>query len=1819
MNVSRILLTITLLGYFGFSKAQIYQDKDNDGYGTGTAYLLPPPDGYNYVTQNGDCNDNNRSINPGRSESFDGIDNNCKNGVDEGFAIPMPTAPTVTRYCGITRLTRGNSPYSFVTWHWQSSPTGTNTSTGVANNSTSTYKEFTSGSVYYLRARHTPTGRWSTARTINYGINTVPSAPATPSVSNQCGRTVLTKGTSPSGITWYWQSSPSGTSTSNSSGSITRTSGSVYYLRARNNSTGCWSSTRSVSYSVNAVPSVPATPSVSNQCGSTVLTRGTAPSGITWYWQSSASGTSTSNASASVTRTSGSVYYLRARSNSTGCWSSVRSVGYSVNTVPSVPATPSVSNQCGRTVLTRSAAPSGITWYWQSSSSGTSTSNSAGSITRTSGSVYYLRARSNSTGCWSGARGVGYSVNAVPSVPATPSVSNQCGSTVLTRGTAPSGITWYWQSSASGTSTSNASVSMTRTSGSVYYLRARNNSTGCWGSARVVGYSVNAVPSVPATPSVSNQCGSTVLTKGTAPSGITWYWQSSATGTSTSNSSASVTRTSGTTYYLRARNNTSLCWGTTRAVNYGITQPTTWYADSDGDGYGNASVTLSACNIPPNYVSNNNDYDDTTIHITNIAPHYFYQDSDGDGFGDPNVSVYYSVMPSGYVIDNTDQCPNEAGPYNGCKYAPVTLSDENYVYTGVYQVPMSDESEMNEDSDVIESVTYFDGLGRAKQSIEIKAAPDKKDIITHMGYDAYGRQAREWLPHRAASGSFGSFRSTAEADTDSYYVANYQGDIVSATPNPFSERAFDASPLDRILKQAAPGYDWRMGGGHEVEFGYAANAANEVRQYRVTTTVANNTYAPTLVSDGHYAARALYKTITYDENHASNSKLHSTEEFTDKQGRVVLKRTYALVGGTETAHDTYYVYDDFGNLTYTLPPKVVTGDGVSATELSELCYQYKYDHRNRLVEKKVPGKGTASTWEEIVYNKLDRPILTRDPNLKANDQWLFTKYDAFGRVAYTGLVSSTSSRSAHQTAADQVATQYESVSATPTKFESNTVSVHYGNDAYPKTNISKIHTVNHYDSYMDTNGLSVPTKVLEQATATNTRGLATVGKVRVLGTSNWITTITGYDVKGRPIYTASKNTYLGTTDVVETQLDFGGKVVRTKTSHTKGTNAALVTTDDFSYDHRGRLVKQEQTIGSHTETIVENYYDDLGQLVSKKVGGGLQDVDYRYNVRGWLTDINDVGNTAKLFNFRIGYNQGTNPLYNGNISRTQWRTANSDDSSLKSYDYTYDALNRIISAADNTGKFNVSGIIYDKNGNIGKLKRLGWTVESPSLVLNTGFGTMDELVYTYDSGNKLTKVLDNGNDTYGFTDSSADNQDYWYDGNGNMVRDLNKGIGTASVDGIGYNHLNLPEEVKFDNSSTKKIIYIYDALGTKLKKMTNNNGSLTTTDYAGNYVYENGALQFFSHPEGYVSLENNGYRYVYQYRDHLGNIRLSYTDDPSNPGTPTIIEENNYYPFGLEHRGYNNVVSANANSTAEKFKYQGQELEESLGLDLYEFELRQYDPAIGRFTSIDPVTHFDYSTYSAFDNNPVFWADPSGADATQFVMDLFNRSGSGETKWTNNNDGTFSSDDGQTAETPKHQFYGVNITGDVMNLSFDNENFNWVTGYGEDPTGLQKAKASAFYSAFKGMSKVKQLKLLKRLGVPLKLAKKIAGHPVSPMGAISSMTKAEQDGLKALPVIGEIVAIATSDFESDGRAIDNMVKWDNVRDGFDNMISTEVLNDVILIYSNANLFSETTINTNETELSDSRYPQRDYKYVYYGTQYGDTLHIFGRYDNPLRE
>ncbi|MEW7291262.1 DUF6443 domain-containing protein [Aquimarina sp. 2304DJ70-9] len=1528
----------------------------------------------------------------------------------------IPSKPTVliTNNCGSTTLKQGLHVLDLETWYWQTSATGTST-----ENSAQSITR-TSGTTYYLRAKRNSSGCWSDVLTINYTIKALPAVP-TASVVNNCGNSKLTRNNPPSGITWYWQNSSTGTSTSNSTATVTRTSGNTYYLRARNNTTGCWSSARTINYSIKVVPTVPSAPSVVNNCGNSRLTRSNPPSGITWYWLSTSDGTNTANSSSSITLTSGSTYYLRARNNSTGCWSSPRTVNYSIKSVPAKPTLSSVNNLCGRTVISRNDPPSGVTWYWQSNPViPEPTGSVAKTVTKTSGDVYYLRAKNNTTGCWSETLTINYSIKAVPGVPAAPLVTNNCGSSTLTRTTPPSGITWYWQDTETGTSTANSENTVTRTSGSTYYLRARDNTTGCWSSARTFGYSIKEVPNKPHLAYITNNCGNTVLAQGLHVLDIsTWYWQTTATGTSTENSSQTLTLTNGNTHYLRAKSTSSGCWSETLTINYTVniipstpplpniqencgntvltrTNPPagiSWYWQSDASG---VSTANSLASITQN--STGTHYlrglsiggcwgDARRIDYTVIQPTPWYGDTDQDGFGHPADMQMDCTQPTGYVSNNNDRCPAEYGEKQGCVYASydeVVFSNENYIFTQSFQKPVTSTQQIQYNKDVIESITYFDGIGRPMQQNAIRASKDEKDITVHIAYDEYGRQGKEYLPFEYDK-AYGSYQAVdVENQINGYYKNTYPEDFPGITDlneiNAYSESIFEPSPLNRVLKQGAPGKSWKAdpnsNADHTIKLDWKTNTAGEVAHFYVTFEN-NDIEKPQLVkSTTDYVAGRLYVTITKDENWQSSQAHpndHTTKEYKDKLGRVVLKRAY----NENIAHDTYYVYDDFGNLTYVIPPKVTIADGVSNNELTELCYQYRYDYRNRLIEKKIPGKGDASTWESIVYNRVDQPILTQDPNQKANNEWLFTKYDVFGRVAYTGKITDNRDR---KTIQDE-AIAHNGAHWVKRSLARNIggTTVYYTKNGYVNVDNSEVLTISYYDDYeVSLWGLSAPpVTIFGQEVSTQTKSLPTISLVKVLGTDQWIKSATWYDKKGRPIYAASKNWYLNTTDVVETKLDFVGKVFETKTTHTKDSNAPIVTVDKFEYDHMGRVLSQTQKINNQdNEQIAANVYDELGQLISKKVGGTvianaseaispLQTVNYKYNVRGWLKGINDITTLGNdLFAFGIDYNAGTIPLYNGNISKTTWQTAN--DNVTRSYDYTYDALNRITSGLSNDGNYDLSNVSYDKMGNIMSLTRNGF--QNVSIYTN-----MDILDYDYDDGNKLLTVIDDGNATFGFKDGTNTNDDFDYDANGNMTIDRNKGI-----TGITYNHLNLPTTVAISNTEgTGTISYIYDATGAKLKKIVTE-GSSVTTEYAGNYVYKNGNLEFFNHPEGIVEKEADGYKYVYHFKDHLDNVRLSYSDKNMDGAITQseIVQEKNYYPFGLTHKGYTDILRGRNHT----YGFGNKEEQDELGLGWIDITARNYDPALGRWTNLDPLAEQmrRHSPYNYAFDSPIYFIDPDG-------------------------------------------------------------------------------------------------------------------------------------------------------------------------------------------------------------------------------------------------
>jgi hypothetical protein len=255
-----------------------------------------------------------------------------------------------------------------------------------------------------------------------------------------------------------------------------------------------------------------------------------------------------------------------------------------------------------------------------------------------------------------------------------------------------------------------------------------------------------------------------------------------------------------------------------------------------------------------------------------------------------------------------------------------TFSDDNFIYTATPKKAIKSENfntltkeEMNQ------NVTYFDGLGRPIQNIAIGQGDGGLDIITPITYDGFGRQEKEYLPYASSNGGNG-YPKIDPITAINAAMSFYGTDKYENTSNPFSEKKFESSPLNRVLKQAAPGNDWAMNGGHEIKFDYQTNDEDEVKLYKATTTWSSGLglYEIAFSDKGHYAKNQWYKTITYDENTTQGTKV-GTEEFKNKEGQVVLKRTYESL----QKHDTYYVYDSYGNLTYVIPPMAdgsITGD-----------------------------------------------------------------------------------------------------------------------------------------------------------------------------------------------------------------------------------------------------------------------------------------------------------------------------------------------------------------------------------------------------------------------------------------------------------------------------------------------------------------------------------------------------------------------------------------------------------------------------------------------------------------------------------------------------------------------------------------------------------------------------------------------------------------------------------------------------------------------------------------------------------------------------
>ncbi|MBW3524742.1 DUF6443 domain-containing protein [Chryseobacterium sp. NKUCC03_KSP] len=908
-------------------------------------------------------------------------------------------------------------------------------------------------------------------------------------------------------------------------------------------------------------------------------------------------------------------------------------------------------------------------------------------------------------------------------------------------------------------------------------------------------------------------------------------------------------------------------------------------------------------------------------------------------------------------------------------FAQTLPTTENYIYSRTYleAVTIEDPSAKQ-----VQEVNYFDGLGKIKQKVSIKSTPLGGDLVIPLIYDDFGRNVKKYLPLPQSTLN-GGIHQISEADVNSYY----------STSNAYFEKDLESFSIARIKESAFPGEEWKKNSGHTLRYNYDVNdSTDNVKKYSTITNwdAINKVYNSSIFYNNNYGNGDLYKDLVTNED-------NNTEYiFKDNLGHVILTRKN---DGTNFL-DTYYVYNEYNKLAYVIPPLASISSSYDQSFLDKLCYQYKYDDQNRLVEKKLPGKG----WEYIVYDKADRLIATQDANLRPASKWLVTKYDKFGRVAYTGIMPLPGqTRAGLQTITNNyVITEKRDAQG----FTMSGMQIYYTNGLYQQ--IETVLSVNYYDTYPPSTPsfistvTNLPVLTDDLSLDLNTKGLPVASYVKNIEDDNWTKNYTWYDQKGRAIGSHSIN-HLGGYTKTESELDFSGIPKREITRHKRlDSDTERMITENFTYDDQNRLLTHTHQVDNNlVEYLAKNKYNELSQLESKKVGGAntnspLQQVDYQYNIRGWMTQINNPNDLSNgdLFGYAIKYTNPENTnlstgLFNGNIAEVDWKTSMYPNDNKRRYSYTYDQLNRLLqgiysepgSSLINNDNYNEQ-LTYDLNGNIATLKRFS----KPSS--GTTAEKIDDLIYDY-TGNRLDKIRLPAGVLNNFSGYNALQNTFTYDLNGNMDKHLDKGINS-----IKYNFLNLPNEVVANSSNffinSYKLKYKYRADGQKVQKKY-----LTTemdivgnwetvelaTDYLDGFQYSQHIflssptplqLKFVPTAEGYFDFEKN--KYIYNYLDHLGNVRLSYQ---YNGGSIQVLEENNYYPFGLRHEGYNNALMNNPY----KYKYNGKELQES---GMYDYGARFYMPDIGRWGVVDPLAEADrrWSPYRYAYDNPIRFIDPDG-------------------------------------------------------------------------------------------------------------------------------------------------------------------------------------------------------------------------------------------------
>jgi len=222
---------------------------------------------------------------------------------------------------------------------------------------------------------------------------------------------------------------------------------------------------------------------------------------------------------------------------------------------------------------------------------------------------------------------------------------------------------------------------------------------------------------------------------------------------------------------------------------------------------------------------------------------------------------------------------------------------------------------------------YYDGFDRKLQTITLQGSPNRLDLVQPQAYDESGRESRTYLPF--ASGNDGLFKENIIDPQTKEYTGvaqdfyNVGGEVVLDS-KPYAKIEFEPSPLNRLLKQGAPGESWQPDSDpyslndKTIKKRSDLNTADDEILLFTYDALNDQLSAKDAAGPIFYDADELHAERTMDNNN------NEVIEYIDRQGRTVCKKVQSgTQNGVKEYASTYYIYDDKDKLILVLPPEAI--------------------------------------------------------------------------------------------------------------------------------------------------------------------------------------------------------------------------------------------------------------------------------------------------------------------------------------------------------------------------------------------------------------------------------------------------------------------------------------------------------------------------------------------------------------------------------------------------------------------------------------------------------------------------------------------------------------------------------------------------------------------------------------------------------------------------------------------------------------------------------------------------------------------------------